>query len=90
MKNFIKTFLQLRFFRSIIFCIIGLTPLTLLSIWFILYLSGQVGQIADGWFTLYSAETLIVHGKLEKFGTDFAYISAELFTLLWKLNLCAC
>ena len=87
MKNFIKTFLLLRFFRSIIFCIIGLTPLTFFSIWFILYLSGQLGDITDGWFTLYSAESLIVNAKLEKFGTDFAYISAELFTLLWKLNL---
>ena len=67
MKNFIKTFLQLRFFRSIIFCIIGLFPLTLLSIWFILYLSGQLGDIAPaGWFTLYSAENLIVNEKLEK------------------------
>ena len=88
MKNFIKTFLQLRFFRSIFFCIIGLIPLTILSIWFILYLSGRLGDIpTEGWFTLHSAESLIVNTKLENFGTDFAYISGELFTLLWKLNL---
>ena len=84
MKNLFKPFLQLRFFRSIIFCVVGLTPLTILGIWFIVTVYGNP---TEGPLALYFAENLIIQEELTDWGYEFSEIAYLLNALIWKLNL---
>ena len=84
MKNLFRPFLQLRFFRSIVFCVVGLTPLTILSILFIVKIYGNP---TEGTLALYFAENLIVQEELTDWGYEYSEIAYLLNALIWKLNL---